>query len=69
MIGTLYACSRATARLGRDVSANGLFARLGTAALQAEDLYLLGIGLNRGPEGTGRVSGKRDFHSSRITPR
>jgi tetratricopeptide (TPR) repeat protein len=39
--------ARATARLGRDVAANALFARLGTQALKAEDLYLLGLGLNR----------------------
>jgi tetratricopeptide (TPR) repeat protein len=39
--------ARATARLGRDVPANALFARLGSSALQAEDLYLLGIGLSR----------------------
>src|SRR5262249_38639039 len=37
----------ANARLRRDSAANALFARLGSAALQAEDLYLLGLGLNR----------------------
>ena len=39
--------ARATARLGRDIPANALFARLGSSALQAEDLYLLGLGLDR----------------------
>jgi tetratricopeptide (TPR) repeat protein len=39
--------ARATARLGRDAAANALFARLGSDSLQAEDLFLLGIGLNR----------------------
>ena len=36
-----------SARLGRDSSANALFEKLGSAALQSEDLYLLGLGLNR----------------------
>lgn len=39
--------ARSTARLGRDVPANALFARLGARSLQAEDLYLLGVGLER----------------------
>ena len=39
--------ARATARLGRDSTANALFARLGSAALQSEDLFLLGLGLSR----------------------
>jgi tetratricopeptide (TPR) repeat protein len=39
--------ARATARLGRDAQANALFARLGERNLQAEDRYLLGLGLNR----------------------
>jgi tetratricopeptide (TPR) repeat protein len=39
--------ARATARLGNDSTANNLFARLGSGALQAEDLYLLGLGLSR----------------------
>jgi tetratricopeptide (TPR) repeat protein len=49
--------ARATARLGRDVAANALFARLGPPALQAEDLYLLGLGLDRAgqKESAGRV--------------
>ena len=49
--------ARATARLGRDAPANALFARLGSAALQAEDLYLLGLGLDRAgqKEAAGRV--------------
>ena len=42
--------ARATARLGRDGPANALFARLGSAALEPEDLYLLGLGLNRSGE-------------------
>src|SRR5262245_57238013 len=37
--------ARATGRLGRDGPANALFARMGTKALQAEYLYLLGLGL------------------------
>jgi tetratricopeptide (TPR) repeat protein len=49
--------ARATARLGRDAPANALFARLGNDHLQAEDLYLLGLGLNRAgqKESAGRV--------------
>ena len=39
--------ARSTARLGRDGPANTLFSRLGSDALQAEDLYLLGRGLDR----------------------
>ena len=39
--------ARATARLGRDSTANALFARLGSVALQSEDLFLLGLGLSR----------------------
>jgi tetratricopeptide (TPR) repeat protein len=39
--------ARATARLGRDGPANALFSRLGSSALQPEDLFLLGLGLNR----------------------
>ncbi len=39
--------ARSTARLGRDASANAMFARLGSTALQAEDLFLLGLGLDR----------------------
>jgi tetratricopeptide (TPR) repeat protein len=42
--------ARATARLGRDGTANALFARLGSMALEPEDLYLLGLGLNRSGE-------------------
>src|SRR5262249_41060882 len=36
-----------TARLGRDRIANALFARMGADALQAEDFYLLGLGLSQ----------------------
>jgi tetratricopeptide (TPR) repeat protein len=39
--------ARASARLGRDGPANALFARLGSDALDAEDLFLVGLGLNR----------------------
>jgi tetratricopeptide (TPR) repeat protein len=39
--------ARSTARLGRDGVANALFAQLGSGALQAEDLFLLGLGLGR----------------------
>jgi tetratricopeptide (TPR) repeat protein len=46
-VEALRLLARATARLGRDIPANALFARLGSARLQAEDLYLLGLGLDR----------------------
>ena len=46
-VEALRLLARATARLGRDGPANGLFARMGSDALQAEDLFLLGLGLNR----------------------
>jgi tetratricopeptide (TPR) repeat protein len=39
--------ARATARLGRDGPANALFARLGSDSLEAEDLFLLGLGLEK----------------------
>jgi tetratricopeptide (TPR) repeat protein len=39
--------ARSTARLGNDRAANAVFARMGSAALEAEDLFLLGLGLNR----------------------
>ncbi len=39
--------ARSMARLGRDAEANAMFARLGTEALRAEDLLLLGKGLDR----------------------
>lgn len=39
--------ARSTARLGRDGQANTLFARLGEGGLEAEDLFLLGLGLKR----------------------
>jgi tetratricopeptide (TPR) repeat protein len=45
--GALRLLARATARLGRDSTANALFARQGSAALQSEDFFLLGLGLNR----------------------
>ena len=56
-VEALRLLARATARLGRDVPANALFARLGSSALQAEDLYLVGLGLDRGgrKEEAGRV--------------
>ena len=49
--------ARATARLGRDARANALFARLGATALEAEDLYLLGLGLDHAgqKDAAGRV--------------
>jgi tetratricopeptide (TPR) repeat protein len=58
--------ARATARLGRDAEANALFARLGSDALQAEDLLLLGKGLDRAgrKEDAGRIWEK----SIRIQP-
>ncbi len=46
-VEALRLLARTTARLGRDGPANALFARLGSDALEAEDLYLLGIGLDR----------------------
>jgi tetratricopeptide (TPR) repeat protein len=45
-VDALRLLARATARLGRDVPANALFARLGSTALEAEDFYLLGLGLD-----------------------
>ncbi len=39
--------ARASQRLGRDASANAMFHRLGSEALQAEDDFLLGVGLTR----------------------
>jgi len=44
--------ARSTARLGRDGAANVMFARLGSEALRAEDLFLLGRGLLRSGRGT-----------------
>ncbi len=46
-IEALRLLARSMARLGRDAEANALFARLGSSALQAEDLLLLGKGLDR----------------------
>jgi tetratricopeptide (TPR) repeat protein len=45
-VDALRLLARATARRGRVTSANALFARLGSSALEAEDLYLLGLGLD-----------------------
>jgi tetratricopeptide (TPR) repeat protein len=45
-VEALRMLARATGRLGRDASANAMFARLGAEAMQAEDFYLLGIGLS-----------------------
>ena len=39
--------ARASARQGRDSSANSLFHRLGEESLEAEDYFLLGLGLGR----------------------
>ncbi len=49
--------ARATARLGRDGPANAFFARIGSDLLQAEDLFLLGLGLDRAgrKEEAGRI--------------
>ena len=49
--------ARATARLGRDAPANALFARLGTANLESEDLFLLGLGMSHAgqKESAGRL--------------
>jgi tetratricopeptide (TPR) repeat protein len=44
---SLRVLARSTARMGRHVAANALFARLGEHALQAEDRFLLGVGLRR----------------------
>jgi tetratricopeptide (TPR) repeat protein len=44
---SLRVLARSTARMGRHVAANLLFARLGAPALQAEDRFLLGVGLLR----------------------
>lgn len=45
-VEALRILARATARQGRDAPANALFARMGAIALQAEDYYLLGLGLS-----------------------
>ena len=49
--------ARSMARLGRDGQANAMFARMGSEALEAEDLLLLGKGLDRAgrKEEAGRV--------------
>src|SRR5262245_9267020 len=47
--------ARSTARLGRDGPANALFSRLGESGLEAEDLYLLGVGLNKAGQGDSAV--------------
>jgi tetratricopeptide (TPR) repeat protein len=47
--------ARATARLGRDAQANALFARVGEENLQAEDRYLIGLGLSRAGQGDASV--------------
>ena len=47
--------ARLTARLGRDRPANALFARLGKDALQAEDYFLLGQGMNHAGRGEAAV--------------
>ena len=49
-VAALRLLARSTARLGRDGPANALFARLGSPALEPEDLYLLGLGLSRSGE-------------------
>ena len=56
-VEALRLLARATARLGRDAQANAMFARLGTDALQAEDLLLLAKGLDRAgqKEAAGRL--------------
>ena len=43
----LRVLARSSARLGHDHVANALFARLGADALEAEDLFLVGLGLDR----------------------
>ncbi len=48
--------ARASIRLGRDASAMGLYQRLNPSAMQAEDLYLLGLALAR----TGKTKAARD---------
>jgi tetratricopeptide (TPR) repeat protein len=46
-VEALRLLARSTARLGRDAQANAMFARLGSDVLRAEDLLLLGQGLDR----------------------
>ncbi|MGP0068598.1 MAG: tetratricopeptide repeat protein [Isosphaeraceae bacterium] len=48
--------ARASVRLGRDVSAMGIYQRLGPEAMHAEDLYLLGLALKR----TGKTKSARE---------
>ena len=46
-LDALRLLARATGRLGRDSIANALFAKLGSAGLEPEDFFLLGLGFNR----------------------
>ena len=52
--------ARASIRLGRDSSAMAVYQRLGPPAMQAEDLYLLGLALTR----TGKTKSARDVWES-----
>ncbi len=45
-LAALKVLARASARLGRDTAANAMFSKLGSEALDAEDLFLLGVGLD-----------------------
>jgi tetratricopeptide (TPR) repeat protein len=56
-VGALRLLARASARLGKDDTAEALYRRLGTSAMEPEDLFLLGRGLmNRGLTGPGLAS-------------
>jgi tetratricopeptide (TPR) repeat protein len=54
-VAAIRILARSMARMGRDGPANALFARLGEDGLQAEDRYLLGLGLERGGRGPSAV--------------
>src|SRR5262249_47540236 len=51
----LQLLARAAARTGRDGLANTLFARLGESSFEAEDYFLLGLGLSRSGQGDSAV--------------
>jgi tetratricopeptide (TPR) repeat protein len=62
--GALRLLARASARLGKDETAEAIYRRLGTAPMEAEDLFLLGRGLiNRDQKGPGlaALGAARDF--------
>jgi tetratricopeptide (TPR) repeat protein len=65
-IEALRLLARSSARLRRDAPANALFARLGAPGLHAEDLFLLGTGLDRA--GQRDAAGRMWEKSLRLEP-